>query len=353
MSRWRTLGHLAALLTALGYLAWEAPDFARSLALGTARLGSTRWTWVGLAACAALAGLALYGELHRRLLLVAGVHIERRVAQGIHFAGNALANTVPVVGGAAAIAYAINRLRRRGVDGALASWSTLLAATVSTLVLLVLGAIALTTGGRLPLAVGVPLIVSIPVATAGAWAAVAHPSVLPGIVRLLLLVGQRVPWLCPLCRSRWATDATAISVRVSARLDLLRPTSIEWLSVVSLAALKSGVDYLSLSACATAAGASAPIAVLAEGLLIVEASIALQILPGGAGLADAGLLGVLLAAGTGSARAATTVLLYRGISWLGVSVVGWLVYIVQVRREPPHRHLHTRPQPRPLGANPR
>jgi uncharacterized membrane protein YbhN (UPF0104 family) len=64
------------------------------------------------------------------------------------------------------------------------------------------------------------------------------------------------------------------------------------------------------------------------------------VLPGGAGLAEVGLLGALLAAGAPAGPAAATVLLYRTGSWLLPCLVGWVTYGVQIHlmRARPHRH---------------
>jgi uncharacterized membrane protein YbhN (UPF0104 family) len=65
---------------------------------------------------------------------------------------------------------------------------------------------------------------------------------------------------------------------------------------------------------------------LVVGYLVVQAGIALQVLPGGAGLSDVGLLVALIASGVAAGPAAATVLVYRACSWLIPAVVGWAVY---------------------------
>jgi hypothetical protein len=96
--------------------------------------------------------------------------------------------------------------------------------------------------------------------------------------------------------------------------------------VIAVAILSWFLDFLTLAASATATGTRVPWTVLVVGFLVVQGSIALQILPGGAGLAEAGLLGVLIGAGVAATPAAALVLVYRLISWLGLSVAGWVVY---------------------------
>jgi putative heme transporter len=78
-----------------------------------------------------------------------------------------------------------------------------------------------------------------------------------------------------------------------------------------------------------------------SGFLVVQTSIALQVLPGGAGLAEVGLLGVLVASGMSGGSAAAIVLIYRGTSWLLPSLLGWIAFAIEhhLLRPVPHRHV--------------
>ncbi|MEU6264144.1 hypothetical protein [Saccharopolyspora shandongensis] len=57
----------------------------------------------------------------------------------------------------------------------------------------------------------------------------------------------------------------------------------------------------------------------------------------GAGLAEAGLLGVLASSGTAVGHAMAIVLVYRGINWVGLAVLGWVVYAAQIHGSPQQR----------------
>ena len=82
-----------------------------------------------------------------------------------------------------------------------------------------------------------------------------------------------------------------------------------------------------------------PWASVVEGFLVVQASIALQVLPGGAGLAEVGLAGVV-ASGSPTGAAAVVVLVYRSVSWLLPSVLGWIVYALQIHTLGPASDRH-------------
>jgi uncharacterized membrane protein YbhN (UPF0104 family) len=318
----KTLLHWALVLAALGYIGGQLPGLVRAVREAEEVLAQVRQGWLLLAVLLAVAALVLYGELHRR---------------------------VPVVGGAGALAYSISRLRRRGVDAALASWSVFLPGALASVLLLGLGVLALGAAGWLPLWLAVAAAAAVAVGAAGAWAVVTHPAVLRRFLVVLVHIGRRLPWLCRGCRSAWASDPDGTAARLAARIGLLHPAPGQWTGLVVLSLLSWAADFLALVACSTAVGLPAHWTALALGFLAVQVSIALQILPGGAGLAETGLLGVLLAAGAPAAPAAATVLLYRMITWLGLSVVGWIVYAAQIHLAPPHRHRHA---PEPLAGTP-
>jgi uncharacterized membrane protein YbhN (UPF0104 family) len=87
-------------------------------------------------------------------------------------------------------------------------------------------------------------------------------------------------------------------------------------------------------------GSPVPWGALLVAFLLVQGSIALQIFPGGLGLAETSLLALLLASGVAAAPAAASVLIYRSISWLGLSLLGWAVYALWIHTAPLHLHRH-------------
>jgi uncharacterized membrane protein YbhN (UPF0104 family) len=286
-------------LAALGWTAYQLPPLVRSTTAGAGVLHELRWPWVVAASLLGLAAVALYGELHRQLLVIGGARPAGAAVQSISFAQNAIGNTVPVVGGAGALAYAVAGLRRRGVDAALAAWAVLAAGVLSVLCLVALGTGALTATRRLPLAAGALVVAGLLVACAGGVLLARHPGALRG---------------------------------AAARLLPVHPSPRQWLVLLGAAVVPWLADVATLAAAAVAVPGSVPWPALVWGFLVVQGSIALQVLPGGAGLAEVGLLGVLLGSGVAPGAAAAVVLVYRVSSWLLPSVVGWLAYGAQFRR---------------------
>jgi hypothetical protein len=321
---WRAVLHWAVVGAALGWVAWRVPDMVSQLIATGVHLDRVEWGWLLVAVLSGAGALAVYGELHRQLLAVGGAELPAGTVQGINYAQNAVSTTVPVVGGAGSLGYGITQLRKRGVTGPVAAWSVLMAGLITTVTLIVIGALALAIAGELPALVAVPIALVVGFGTIGAWQLLSHPSVLRAAVRL-------VP-------RRWASRAESAALALSDNVASLRPSGRRWLVLVGMALLSWALDFVTLVASVLSVDVEVPWAALVAGFLIVQGSIALQILPGGAGLAETGLLGVLLSAGIAAAPAGVIVLFYRAITWLGLAVMGWAVYAIMPRldrrREP-------------------
>jgi uncharacterized protein (TIRG00374 family) len=336
----RTIVHWAVMGVAVGVLATQMPKLSQDLELASVPLRHLRWHWVFLAVLTALGGLALYGEMHRQLLLVGGSRVPILSIQAITFGENAISNTVPVVGGAGALVYAIDQLRRYRVDTALASWAILLAGVVDTLALVDLGILGLGWARHVPLFMVLLAIVVVSLGAAGCWYLLTHPVLLRHGLHALLVVTSRIPGGCPSCKRAWAGRAEEGARRLSGRIAMLRPTKSRWLALILLVLSSWLLDFCTLLLASAAVDTAVPVSVLIEGFLIVQTAIALQIFPGGAGLAAVGLLGVMVASGAPVASAAATTLVYRLISWFGLAALGWVVYAVRIHagRSFIHRH---------------
>jgi uncharacterized membrane protein YbhN (UPF0104 family) len=178
------------------------------------------------------------------------------------------------------------------------------------------------------------------VAAVGLWTTATHPRVLRAVLRPAFRLSRRIPGQCPVCRDGRAADVAGLTERISTRLALLRPSRLQWAQLIAVAVLTWVLDFGDLVASSAAALGQVPWSALVWGFVIVQGSIALQVLPGGAGLAEVGLLGALVASGAAAGPAAITVLLYRAGSWLVPSILGWMAYGVHIHLTLPHPHRH-------------
>ncbi|SFI78458.1 hypothetical protein SAMN05421835_101776 [Amycolatopsis sacchari] len=313
----------------IGIAVWRvAPALTTVGDFGT-RFAAVRWQWVALAVAAALSSLAAYGELHRRLLVTAGARVPVGTVQAVNFAGNAIAQTMPSAGSTAGAAYTVAALRARGVDTAASLWSATVAALLSAAVLVVPAPAMLAGAGVLgwPAALG---LVALFAALAVLGSRLVHrPAAAHWAARRVFALVRHVP---ALRNGRWVHAGISPLDELLGRLARFRPSARAWSGFASWALLSWALDYVALVACVLASASTVPWLALAAGYLAVQVSIGIQLTPAGAGPAETGLLAALVAGGLAAPGAALAVVLYRAITWLGLTAAGWLVFAVHAVR---------------------
>lgn len=337
--RWREVAHWVVVLGGIGVLAWQMPPLVAQAGAVGADLARLRPGWLLAAIGTGVGALVAYGELHRRVLLVGRIRLRFATIQAINCAENALSTTVPAIGNAAGFVYAVSQLRRRHVPAPIATWSLVLSGLVATVTLLVLGLLGLGWTGHLPIVTAAAAAIAVTVGTGACWIAVTHGTIVRTCIRGAAVLARHVPGVCHHCRRVWIRTPDTVAVRVSHQVARLRPNRWEWAVIVGVAVVSWGLDFTSLLMTVFALNASASWASLTLGFLVVQGSVALQLFPGGAGLAEAGLLTTLVAAGSSLATATAIVVLYRLINWLGLAAIGWVIYALQIHLAPRHRHV--------------
>ena len=161
--------------------------------------------------------------------------------------------------------------------------------------------------------------------------------VLVGVIILttdwaLVTLGKTLEWLlCKMPRRR--RDARNLSARLLAERDAVRADlGQNWWKAVLLVAGRIGLDYFSLIAVLEATGTrpNASLVLLAYAATAVIALLPLT--PGGLGLVEASLSGLLVLANVPSANAVLATLAYRlGSYWLP-TMAGGVCYVLYRRR---------------------
>ncbi|WP_236794277.1 lysylphosphatidylglycerol synthase transmembrane domain-containing protein [Amycolatopsis sp. GM8] len=281
--------------------------------------------WLLAAVASAVISLVLYGELHRRLLWGAGARVPGRTVQAVNFAGNAIAQTVPSAGSTVGVAYQVAALRARGADTAVALWSSTVAALLAGGVLLVLAPLVSAATGFLGWPAAAALSVAVGVLCLLVWRLIRKPKALHGIARRIVVLGRHLPVIRG---QQWVTANPNPLETLAERLARFRLPPRTWVGALSCALASWGTDFLALAACVAATGYQVPWPAVAVGYLAVQASIGIQLTPAGAGAAETGLLAALIAGGLPGPDAAFAVVLYRAITWIGLSAAGWVVFAV-------------------------
>ncbi|MBV8951891.1 MAG: flippase-like domain-containing protein [Actinobacteria bacterium] len=320
----------------LALVAIAAATHRKDLDQAIGQLGDIRWGWVGVAIAFEVASLIAFARLQRWLLRAASVCLRMREMVEITLAGNALAMSLP--GGAAwAAAWVYAQLHRRGAKREVAVWVVLVAGAIAAFVLFVLMVVgAFVAGDQGPVAslrlVGLALL-CIPVLIA-VIAYAAHKS--HAVLHALRTAGNAI---CHVPGGRAARDAV---VRVINSMKVVRPSPLTWLEACVSAALNWLEACACLAACIIAVHGHVPWRGLLVAYTVGQVAASLPITPGGLGVVEGSITGLLIAYGMPTKTALAAVLLFRVVSFWALVPVGWLAWITisLASRHRPSRFRH-------------
>ena len=292
-------------------------------------LGDANWLWIGAAILFQAASMAGLARLQRRLLNVDGRHHRLLPILATTYAGNAISQSLPIVGSAASAVFAYRRFLHIGAEKAVAAWALAVAGLYSTITFVALSAVGAVLTGSIGVAVagvGTLLVGVVPVVVL--LSGLHDPRIRALVIRLVaavLSLSQRVlhsPSGVP------ATVATA-SIEQIAGLHLSRRDA---LMAARFALLNWTADIGCLAAALAAVGAPIPW----HGLILAWAAGAgassLGLTPGGLGVVEAALSLALVAAGLPVGLAVSGVLLYRFIKlWLVLAAGVVTLLVIRVR----------------------
>jgi uncharacterized protein (TIRG00374 family) len=246
-----------------------------------------------------------------------------RLIAAAEVVGNAVGQVIPG-GNVTGAATEIYLLTGGGVDGARASTGVVAA-----------GLVNLATLFALPILI-VPALVSgvqvSPVLLRTAWIAVGVCVLLTAGL-LVLLIDERparaIGRFAERLRNSFprSQPLTGVPERLAEqRLEVLSAFRVRWGQAIASSTFNWLFDYLALVTALIAVGARLNPAVV---LLVYTATIwvaSLPVTPGGLGLVEAGMLGLLVLAGVPAPQAALATLAYRLVSYVAPVIVGFPTY---------------------------
>jgi uncharacterized protein (TIRG00374 family) len=318
--RWVILGAVAIVLAVEVSLGWD------QLAKAWMSLYEANWWWLLASVAAAAASMHSFAQIQRTLLKSAGVHVKQLRSEAAFYAANSLSTTLP--GGPVLSATFLFRQQRLwGASTVVASWQLVMSGVLQAVGLALLGL-----GGAFLLG------------------AKNNPFsllfTLGGFVALLLLaqaVASR-PELIDGIGSRVLAWINSIRGRpADTGLDKWRETLMQ-LESVSLGRRDLGVafgwsmfnwiaDVACLGFAAYAAGDHASVAGLTVAYAAARAVGTIPLMPGGLLIVEAVLVPGLVSSGMSLSNAISAMLIYRLISWLLISAIGWVVFFFVFRTE--------------------
>jgi uncharacterized protein (TIRG00374 family) len=271
--------------------------------------------WLALVVIAEVLSMGAFARLQRRLLLTGGVHLTRRRAFAVTYAGNALSTTLPA-GPAVSVVYAYRQWRRSGASAQLATAVILLGGIATTTAYTVIGLLALLgePRSRLPAAA---TLAGAAAALIVVWRVPGSRRALCGISRTAIRAALRNRRTAPLARSLRRARGV---VRFGRR---------DWGAIVVFSTLNWVFEILALMAAARALDIHvAPHEIMLAYFAAQAAGSLLPLLPGGFGAIEGSLVAVLVAFGATAVPAGAAVAIYRLVSFWAVVAVGWLAWLV-------------------------
>jgi putative heme transporter len=318
--RWVIITVAVIVLAVELALVWD------QLAKAAKSLYSANWWWVLAGLVAAMASMHSFAQIQRTLLRSAGVKVKQWRSEAAFYAGNALSTTMP--GGPVLSATFIYRQQRIwGASPVVASWQLVMSGALQVvgLALLGLGGAFLLGASKNPLSLIFSLGGFIALILL-AQAVATRPELIDGIgVRVL-------SWFNSL-RGKPADTG----------LDKWRET-LSQLEAVSLSRRELGeafgwslfnwiADVACLLFACYATGGHPSLAGVTVAYAAARAVGSIPLMPGGLLVVEAVLVPGLVSSGMTLASAISAMLIYRLISWIFISVIGWVVFFFMFRTE--------------------
>jgi len=286
----------------------------------TRELTHLRWGWVGLALVAELASIVPLAEAQRRVLAVTGTGAPLWQMILVTLASNAISMSVPA-GVAFAEGYYFSRYREFGASKAQAVWSELASGAIAFAALAVVALAGAVAAGGAAMPVVVPVLSIVSAGSITAAVLFRHPRLLVSAIEWVdRLVGRRLGTLIDRVTDRIRDAARSLRGTV--------PSIATWIAAALLSAVNWLLDVACLGFSFKAVGAPVPWGVVLLAFAGGKVVTSLGITPGGLGVVEGGLVAMFVAFGAKGAEAGAAVLVYRGLTLVGLVGVGWLVAAV-------------------------
>lgn len=320
-SLWRRADVRALLSLALiGLIAFVAREHLHFISEGWRELAHADKRWIALAVVALALSMVAQAEVMVVLLRSAGVKVKRTTVNWLGLAANSWSSTFP--GGPALSAAMIFREQLKwGATTVIASWYMLLSGALAGggMAILAIGAVFFLGLTVKPVTLALSLLALVALALLTNWVAKNRDVVERWLVNRLRTYNTR--------RGKPA-DRFTDSVRGFSRQLSAVELPLPKLAAAIAASLGNWIfEILCLLACIYAVGATPPIAGAVLAFLTAKLVGQAQVTPGGLGPVDVALTSALVGFGTlTSVQAFGAVIVFRMLSFVGLTIVGWIVF---------------------------
>lgn len=319
-ARWVVLALVAIVLAVEIALGWD------QLAKAWTSLLQANWWWLFAAVLAAAASMHSFAQIQRTLLKSAGVHVKQLRSEAAFYAANSLSTTLPG-GPVLSATFLLRQQRIWGASTVVASWQLVMSGVLQAVGLALLGlggafflgaknnpfSLLFTLGGFVAL-----LLLSQAVAS--------RPELIEGI-------GTRVLSSFNSLRGKPVDTGLAKWREILMQLESVSLGRRDMAVAFSWSMFNWVADVACLAFAAYAAGDHASVAGLTVAYAAARAVGTIPLMPGGLLVVEAVLVPGLVSSGMSLPNAISAMLLYRLISWLLMSAVGWVVFFFMFRTE--------------------
>ncbi|MDV3128509.1 YbhN family protein [Mycobacterium sp. 21AC1] len=318
--RWLIIAIAASVLAVEVALVWD------QLAKAWRSLLTANWWWVLAAVVAAMASMHSFAQIQRTLLRSAGVEIRQWRSEAAFYAGNALSTTLP--GGPVLSATFVYRQQRIwGASPLIASWQLVMSGVLQVvgLALLGLGGAFMLGASKNPLSLifslgGFVAIILL------AQAVATRPELIDGIGAKVL------SWLNSL-RGKPHHTGLAKWREILCQLESVSLGRRDLSVAFSWSLFNWIADVACLAFACYAAGGHPSLAGVTVAYAAARAVGSIPLMPGGLLVVEAVLVPGLVSSGMTLASAISAMLIYRLVSWIFISAIGWVVFFFMFRTE--------------------
>ncbi|MFE3293664.1 YbhN family protein [Rhodococcus sp. NPDC059234] len=292
-------------------------------------LTEIHWGWLAACILAQAVSLSGYGRVQKQLLHAGGVDVIQRKSVAVVYASTAMAVTLPA-GQVFSTAFTYRETRRWGASPVVASWQLAISGVIAAagLALIGFGGALLVGGSVSPFTLTFSVFGLIALVVAVRYVS-SHPSSIESGARWVLV---RVNSM----RGKPADTGMHAVRETLAQLESVQLGKKDGAITLCWSAVHRIGDVACLAFACYAIGADP----LLSGLLIAfaagKAVATIPLAPGGLVFVDATLIATLTTAASISAsQAVAAAFVYRGVSFILVALVGWVVFLFLFRG---HQH---------------
>ncbi|MGW0040311.1 lysylphosphatidylglycerol synthase transmembrane domain-containing protein [Rhodococcus sp. NPDC003348] len=305
---------LVVLLVAEGVYLWpRLHDSWRALT-------EIHWGWLAACVLAQAVSLSGYGRVQKQLLHAGGVDVGQPKSVAVVYASTAMAVTLPA-GQVFSTAFTYRETRRWGANPVVASWQLAISGVIAGigLALIGLGGALLVGGSVSPVTLLLSVVGLIALVLAVRYVS-AHPSAIEAAAGWVLVRVNRM-------RSKPANAGMHAVRETLTQLESVRLGKRDGLITAGWSAVHRIADVACLGLACWAIGANPTLSGVLIAFAAGKAVATIPLAPGGLVFVDATLIATLTTAARISAsEAVAAAFVYRGVSFILVAIIGWIVF---------------------------